>query len=77
MGAAAAVWVARVEVSSVARRIQQLAVDAAIEVEDLLADRRVRPVELIVHHGAFPGVIIIGSDQSWLHQPTLFRTIVR
>lgn len=106
---AAAVWVASVEVSSVARRIRQRAADATVEVEDLLGRRYAscsaggpkhlrdmlgpgerfsvsmpfalpaggRPVGLVVHHGAFPGVIIIGADQSWLHQPTLFRTIVR
>ena len=105
----AAVWVASVEVSSVARRIRQRAADATIEVEDLSGRRYAscsaggpehlrdmlgpgesfsvsmpfalpagaRPIGLVVHHGAFPGVIIIGADQSWLHQPTLFRTIVR
>lgn len=32
-----------------------------------------QPAGLVVHHGAFPGLIIIGADQSWLHSPTLFR----
>jgi hypothetical protein len=28
---------------------------------------------LVVTHGRFPGLIIIGSDQSFLHQPTVIR----
>jgi hypothetical protein len=31
------------------------------------------PAGLIVHHGDFPGVVIIGADQSFLHQPALQR----
>ena len=31
------------------------------------------PAGLVVHHGAFPSVMIIGDDQSWLHPLTLFR----
>jgi hypothetical protein len=37
--------------------------------------RSARPAGLIVHHGDFPGVIIIGADQSFLHQPALQRLI--
>jgi hypothetical protein len=28
---------------------------------------------LVISHGAFPGVIIIGDDQSFLHKPTIVR----
>jgi hypothetical protein len=105
----AAVWVASIEVSSVAKRIHQRAPDASIEVEDTDGKRYApcaagagprnirdmlgpgesfsvslpfglpldaRPAGLVVHHGAFPGIIIVGDDQSWLHKPTLFRTSV-
>lgn len=30
-----------------------------------------RPAGLIVHHGDFPGIAIIGADQSLLHRPAL------
>jgi len=29
------------------------------------------PAGVVVHHGAFPGALIIGDDQSLLHPPTL------
>lgn len=29
------------------------------------------PAGLVVHHGDFPGVVIIGADQSLLHRPAL------
>ena len=32
-----------------------------------------QPVGAVVHHGQFPGVVIIGDDQSFLHPQTLFR----
>jgi hypothetical protein len=28
---------------------------------------------LVITHGAFPGVIIIGDDQSFLHKPTIVQ----
>lgn len=31
------------------------------------------PAGLVVHHGAFPGLIIIKDDQSWLHPPALWK----
>jgi hypothetical protein len=31
-----------------------------------------RPV-LVLTHGAFPGLIVIGDEQSWLHKPTIVR----
>jgi hypothetical protein len=31
------------------------------------------PAGMIVHHGDFPGLVIIGADQSFLHQPALQR----
>ena len=31
------------------------------------------PAGLVVHHGGFPGILIIGDDQSFLHPPTLWR----
>ncbi|MGB4869811.1 MAG: hypothetical protein WBP47_07155 [Candidatus Promineifilaceae bacterium] len=33
--------------------------------------RETTQLDLITNHGAFPGLIIIGSDQSWLHKPTI------
>lgn len=33
--------------------------------------RDITQLDLITDHGAFPGLIIIGSDQSWLHKPTV------
>lgn len=33
--------------------------------------RDVTQLDLLTDHGAFPGLIIIGSDQSWLHKPTI------
>ncbi len=101
----ASVWVASLEVVSVARRVRQRAADASVELEDAEGRRYspctvaaaekirdylgpgdslsislpfglpagARPAGLVVHHGAFPGLIIIGDDQSWLHLPTLLR----
>jgi hypothetical protein len=34
------------------------------------------PAGLIMHHGDFPGVVIIGEDNSFLHQPALHRLAV-
>jgi hypothetical protein len=34
------------------------------------------PAGLVMHHGAFPGVVIIGADQSFLHPPALHRLAV-
>jgi hypothetical protein len=34
------------------------------------------PAGLIVHHGDFPGLVIIGEDHSFLHQPALHRLAV-
>ena len=34
------------------------------------------PAGLILHHGDFPGAVIIGADQSFLHQPSLQRLTV-
>ncbi len=33
----------------------------------------VRPVGLVIHHGEYPGKLIIGQDQSALHRPALLR----
>jgi hypothetical protein len=33
----------------------------------------VEPAGLVVHHGEFPGGVIIGDDQSFLHPPALLR----
>ena len=35
------------------------------------------PAGLVVHHGTFPGVLIIGADASILHTPALHRVEVR
>ena len=106
---AATVWVATLDVASVARRVQQRAPDTTVELEDATGKRYppcqlaglktirdligpgqsisaslpfalpagARPVGFVVHHGAFPGLIIAGDDQSWLHDPTLLRIAVR
>ena len=34
------------------------------------------PAGVILHHGDFPGVVIIGEDHSFLHQPALQRLAV-
>ena len=34
------------------------------------------PAGLVLRHGAFPGVVIIGDDQSFLHTPALLRLTV-
>jgi hypothetical protein len=31
------------------------------------------PIGLVLHHGDFPGIVIIGADQSFLHAPALLR----
>jgi hypothetical protein len=36
-----------------------------------------RPAGVVVHHGAFPGMVIIGEDQSFLHPPALARVAIR
>jgi hypothetical protein len=38
--------------------------------------RDATPAGLVLHHGDFPGVAIIGADQSFLHRPALQRLIV-
>jgi hypothetical protein len=35
------------------------------------------PAGVVISHGAFPGVLIIGDDQSLLHRRTLLRVAVR
>ena len=32
-----------------------------------------RPAGLVVHHGDFPGVVVIGADQSLFHAPALMQ----
>jgi len=34
------------------------------------------PAGVVLHHGDFPGVVIIGADQSFLHRPALQRLAV-
>ena len=38
--------------------------------------RDATPAGLVLHHGDFPGVAIIGADQSFLHRPALQRLVV-
>jgi hypothetical protein len=38
--------------------------------------RNAVPAGLVLHHGDFPGVVIIGADQSFLHRPALQRLTV-
>jgi hypothetical protein len=33
------------------------------------------PAGVVVHHGAFPGVLIIGDAQSLLHRPALMEVV--
>ncbi len=108
-------WIATVQVSSMAKRIHQRAADAAAVLEDqngrqyppcapplgasgetprtlndqlgpgesfdvmlafaLPADAH--PEGVVVNHGAFPGILIIGDDQSLLHPHTLLRVAVK
>jgi len=35
------------------------------------------PAGVVMHHGAFPGLAIIGDDQSVLHPPALARVAIR
>jgi len=102
----AQVWVAAIEVSSVARRVRQSAPDARAELEDESGSRyrpcatsmsgnslsdmlgpgesfrvilpfrlpsAAVPAGVVLHHGDFPGAVIIGADQSFLHPPALQR----
>ena len=108
--AGARVWVARVEVSSDAKRVRQRATDARALFEDrtgreyaacgapltahALADELgpgesfdvvepfvlpagAEPAGVVVSHGGFPGILIIGDDQSLLHPRTLLGVDVR
>lgn len=108
------IWVAEIEVSSVAKRVRQRARDAAAELEDeqgtryqtcaaplaqggtparALADpldpgdsfsvllpfrlpAKTKPTGIVLHHGDFPGIVIIGNDSSVLHRPALQRILV-
>jgi hypothetical protein len=36
----------------------------------------ITPPGLVISHGEFPGIIVIGDDQSLLHQPTIMRLSV-
>jgi hypothetical protein len=38
--------------------------------------RGATPAGLVVHHGDFPGAVIVGADQSFLHPPALQRLTV-
>jgi hypothetical protein len=38
--------------------------------------RGATPAGMVVHHGDFPGAVIIGADQSFLHPPALLRLTV-
>lgn len=108
------IWIAEIEVSSVAKRVRQRARDAYAELEDeqgtryqtclvplaqggaparALADpldpgdsfsvllpfrlpAKAQPAGVVLHHGDFPGIVIIGNDSSALHRPALQRILV-
>lgn len=108
------IWVAEIEVSSVAKRVRQRAPDAYAELEDeqgtryqtcaaplaqggtparTLADpldpgdsfsvllpfrlpTKAQPAGVVLYHGDFPGIVIIGNDSSVLHRPALQRIVV-
>lgn len=110
----ARIWIAEIEVSSVAKRIRQRAPDARAELEDthgtrynpcsgalrkpnalphtlsdalnpgdaftvvlpFLLPNSASPVGIVVHHGDFPGKVIIGSDASLFHRPSLQRVVL-
>lgn len=103
------VWLAEIQVSSVAKRVRQRAPDALVALEDQQGARysscaswlsqgtnpphalsdpldpggsfsvllpfqfpsAARPAGLIVKHGTFPGMLIIGDDSSFLHRRAL------
>ena len=44
--------------------------------EPFCLPRDAQPAGLVIRHGAFPGVLIIGDDQSFLHPPALARVNV-
>jgi hypothetical protein len=108
------VWLAEIQVSSVAKRIHQRAPDARVELEDQQGTRyppcaaslpegsdpprtlsvplgpgdsfsvfqtfqlpsSKQPVGIVMHHGDFPGLLIIGADSGFLHRPALQRIVV-
>lgn len=37
---------------------------------------RKQPAGIVMHHGDFPGVVIIGSDSSAFHRPALQQVVV-
>jgi len=105
------IWLAKIEVSSVAKRVRQRARDAQAEMEDTqgrryppsaapLCDEQgiarslsdelgpgesfqvllpfrlpptAQPAGLVMHHGSFPGAIIIAEDSAVFHPPALAR----
>jgi len=102
-------WIATVEVSSVARRVRQRALDAGTEIEDEQGRRyqpcapsgdgksmsdalnpgesfrvslpfrlpaTATPAGLVMHHGEFPGDVIIGDDHSLFRMPALHRVAI-
>jgi len=107
-------WIAKIEVSSVAKRVSQRAPDARAELEDLQGTRyqpcaaslaqgsapphalsdplgpgdsfsvllpfqlpaNREPAGIVMHHGDFPGVVIIADDSAFLHRRALQRIAV-
>jgi hypothetical protein len=85
-------YVVTVQVSSRAKRVSQRELDAAIYLLDERGKveaggsftyttafdlpQGITPPGLVISHGEFPGIIVIGDDQSLLHQPTIMRLSV-
>ena len=46
-------------------------------VEPFVLPAGAEPAGVVISHGAFPGVLLIGDDQSFLHRRTLLRVTAR
>ena len=46
-------------------------------VEPFVLPADAEPAGVVISHGAFPGVLLIGDDQSFLHRRTLLRVTAR
>ena len=46
-------------------------------VEPFVLPAGAEPAGVVISHGAFPGILLIGDDQSFLHRRTLLRVTAR
>ena len=82
-------WTLTVGVSSAAKRVRQRALGAhalsdeigpgeSFDVVDpFVLPAGAEPAGVVISHGAFPGILLIGDDQSFLHRRTLLRVTAR